>query len=253
MFFYPVALQYGWENGKILRVGVPQGGPLSPLCANVMLNELDHELEGRGHKFVRYADDMVIFCKSKASAEQTLAHIIPYIEKKLFLKVNREKTVVAYASRIKFLGYGFYKNRDGFRMRVHKKAQLKMRKRVRELTSRRKVNSYTEWRKSIRQYVVGWTNYYKLADMGNFLKRTDEWMRRRIRMVFWKKWKRVRTRYKNLRKLGVNHENAYMTANTRRGYWWVAKTVVINTALSNERLERDGFKFFSSYYRSVCA
>ena len=239
-----------WEDTE---VGVPQGGPLSPLCANVMLNELDHELERRGHKFVRYADDMVIFCKSKASAEQTLAHIIPYIEKKLFLKVNREKTVVAYASRIKFLGYGFYKNKDGFRMRVHKKAQLKMRKRARELTSRRKVNSYTEWRKSIRQYVVGWTNYYKLADMGNFLQSTDKWMRRRIRMVFWKKWKRVKTRYKNLRKLGISHENAYMTANSRRGYWWVAKTVVMNTALSNERLERDGFKFFSSYYRSVCA
>ena len=91
------------------KVGVPQGGPLSPLCANIMLNELDHELENRGHHFVRYADDMVIFCKSKASAEQTLRHIVPYIEEKLFLKVNREKTVVAYAGKIKFLGYGFYK------------------------------------------------------------------------------------------------------------------------------------------------
>ena len=235
------------------EVGVPQGGPLSPLCANIMLNELDHELERRGHRFVRYADDMVIFCKSKASAEQTLAHIIPYIEKKLFLKVNREKTVVAYAGKIKFLGYGFYKARNGFRMRVHKKVQRKMCKRVKELTSRRKVNNYDKWKKDIRQYVVGWTNYYKLADMGNFLKETDQWMRRRIRMVFWKKWKKPKTRYKNLRKLGINHENAYMTANTRRGYWWVAKTVVINTALSNERLEKAGFKFFHPCYRSVAA
>jgi retron-type reverse transcriptase len=111
-----------WEDTE---VGVPQGGPLSPLCANIMLNELDHELERRGHKFVRYADDMVIFCKSKASAKQTLEHIIPYVEGKLFLRVNREKTVVAYAGRIKFLGYGFYKGRDGFRMRVHKKPQFK--------------------------------------------------------------------------------------------------------------------------------
>lgn len=235
------------------RIGVPQGGPLSPLCANVMLNELDHELERRGHKFVRYADDMVIFCKSKASAEQTLAHIIPYIEKKLFLKVNREKTVVAYAGRIKFLGYGFYKNKSGFQMRVHRKAQAKMRKRVKELTSRRKVNSYEEWKKSIRQYVVGWTNYYKLADMGNFLKGTDQWMRRRIRMVIWKKWKKPKTRYKHLRKLGISHKGAYMTANCFRGYWWVAQTVVINTALSNERLEKAGYTFFSTYYRSVCA
>lgn len=113
-----------------------------------MLNELDQELERRGHKFVRYADDMVIFCKSKARAKQTLAHINPYIEGKLFLRVNREKTEVAYAGRIKFLGYGFYKGRDGFRMRVHKKPQLKMRKRVRDLTSRRTVNDYAGWKKA---------------------------------------------------------------------------------------------------------
>ena len=128
-----------------------------------------------------------------------------------------------------------------------------MRKKVKELTSRSKVNSFSEWKKSIRRYVVGWTNYYKLADMGNFLKETDQWMRRRIRMVIWKKWKKPKTKYKNLRKLGISHESAYMTANTSRGYWWVAKTVVMNTALSNERLEKAGYAFFSPYYRSVCA
>ena len=112
------------------EVGVPQGGPLSPLCANIMLNELDHELERRGHSFVRYADDMVIFCGSKASAEQTLRHIIPFIEKKLYLKVNREKTVVAYAGKIKFLGYGFYKGKKGFALRVHAKTKAKMKARV---------------------------------------------------------------------------------------------------------------------------
>ena len=235
------------------NVGVPQGGPLSPLCANIMLNELDHELERRGHKFVRYADDCVIFCKSKASAAQTLEHITPYIEGKLFLKVNREKTVVAYASRIKFLGYGFYKNRKGFQMRVHKKSQMKMRKRVRELTSRRKVNAYEMWKKSIRQYVVGWTNYYKLADMGSFLKSVDEWMRRRIRMVFWKRWKRVRTRYQNLRKLGLNHESAIKYANTRKGYWRIAGSPVLSATLTNQRLEKAGFLFFCPYYKSVSA
>lgn len=234
-------------------IGVPQGGPLSPLCANIMLNELDHELERRGHKFVRYADDMVIFCKSKASAKQTLEHIIPYIERKLFLKVNREKTVVAYAGQIKFLGYGFYKNTSGFRMRVHRKSQLRMRKRVKELTSRRTVNDYEGWKRSLKQFVTGWTNYYKLADMGNFLKEVDQWMRRRIRMVFWKKWKRVRARYRNLRKLGLQHELAYMTANTRRGYWFTAGTVALNMALSNEKLEKAGFLSFTSYYRSVAA
>lgn len=119
---------------------------------------------------------MVIFCGSKASAEQTLEHIVPFIEKKLYLKVNREKTVVAYAGKIKFLGYyGFYKGRN--------KSKAKMEARVRELTSRRTVNDYEKWKVDLKRYVVGWVNYYKLADMGAYLQSIDEWMRRRIRMV----------------------------------------------------------------------
>ena len=232
-------------------LGVPQGGPLSPLLANIMLNELDHELMRRGHRFVRYADDMVIFCGSKASANQTLEHIIPYIEGKLFLKVNREKTVVAYAGKIKFLGYGFYKGQKGFGLRVHQKSQQKMRKRVKELTSRRTVNDYEQWKENLKRYVVGWVNYFKLADMRNLLASTDEWMRRRIRMVFWKKWKRVRTRYRNLRKLGLSHNDAYMTASNRKGYWAVANTRTVKTALSTQRIEKAGFQMFSTYYKSV--
>ena len=242
-----------WGRFEDTEVGVPQGGPLSPMLGNIVLNELDHELERRGHKFVRYADDLVIFCGSKASAKQTLEHIIPYIEGKLFLKVNREKTVVAYAGKIKFLGYGFYKSQRGFKLRVHKKSQMKMRKRVKELTSRRHVNDYEEWKKSLKQFITGWVNYYKLADMGKLLQETDKWMRRRIRMVFWKKWKRVRTRYRNLRKLGISHENALMTAGCRRGYWFAASTPVMQTALSNEKLERAGFVSLSGYYKSVAA
>ena len=235
------------------KLGVPQGGPLSPLLANIMLNELDRELERRGHKFVRYADDMVIFCKSKASAKQTLEHIIPFIEGKLFLKVNREKTTVAYAGKIKFLGYGFYKGRKGFGLRVHRKAQAKMRKRVKELTSRRTVNDYEGWKQALKRFVVGWVNYFKLADMRQLLTSTDEWMRRRIRMVFWKKWKRTRTKYRNLRKLGLNHKDAYMTANNRKGYWATVNTRTVKTALSSQRLERAGFQTFLSYYKSVAA
>ena len=234
-------------------IGVPQGGPLSPLCANIMLNELDHELERRGHRFVRYADDMVILCRSKASAKQALEHIIPYIERKLFLKVNREKTIVSYAGGIKFLGYGFYKNRKGFQPRVHKKSKDKMKAKVKELTGRRYVPSYEEWEQKLKRFIVGWLNYYKLADMGNWIKDIDEWMRRRIRMVFWKRWKRVRTRYRNLEKLGVSHSNAGILANSRKGYWRIAGSPILNAALSNERLERAGFQYFSSYYKSVRA
>ena len=235
------------------EVGVPQGGPLSPLCANIMLNELDHELERRGHSFVRYADDMVIFCGSKASAEQTLEHIVPFIEKKLYLKVNREKTVVAYAGKIKFLGYGFYKGRRGFSLRVYAKSKAKMKARVRELTSRRTVNDYEKWKVDLKRYVVGWVNYYKLADMGKYLQSIDEWMRRRIRMVFWKKWKRVRTRWRNLLKLGISNRNAGILANSRKGYWRIASSPILQTALSNQRLEKAEFQFFYSYYRKSVA
>ena len=232
-------------------VGVPQGGPLSPLCANIMLNELDHELEKRGHRFVRYADDMVIFCKSKASAVQALEHIIPYIERKLFLKVNREKTEVCYAGKIKFLGYGFYKNRKGFQPRVHQKSKVKMKSKVKQLTSRRYVRNAEEWKQKLKRFVIGWVNYYKLADMGNWLKVIDEWMRRRIRMVFWKRWKRVRTRYRNLEKLGISHSNAGILANSRKGYWRIASSPILHVALSNKRLEKAGFQYFYSYYKSV--
>ena len=231
--------------------GVPQGGPLSPLCANIILNELDHELEKRGHRFVRYADDMVIFCKSKASAKQALEHIIPYIEGKLFLKVNREKTEVSYAGKIKFLGYGFYKNRKGFQPRVHQKSKEKLKGKVKELTGRRYVPSYEGWKRKLKRFVTGWVNYYKLADMGNLLKSIDEWMRRRIRMVFWKRWKRVRTRYRNLEKLGASHSNAGILANSRKGCWRIASSPILQAALSNARLEKAGFQYFYSYYNSI--
>ena len=186
-----------------------------------MLSELDHELEARGHKFVRYADDMVIFCKSKASAIQTLNHITPYIERKLFLKVNMEKTVVAYASKL------------------------------RGLTNRRKIIELEEWKRKLRYAVVGWVNYYKLADMWKLLAKTDEWLRRRIRMIILKKWKRVRTKYKNLRQLGISHENALRQANSRKGLWCSAETPVIHQALNNERLERNGFTFLLPRYEAV--
>lgn len=233
------------------KLGVPQGGPLSPLLANIMLNELDHELESRGHKFVRYADDMVIFCKSKASAVQTLNHIVPFIERKLFLKVNMEKTAVAYASKIKFLGYGFYKAKSGFRFRVHSKSQRKLWNKLRELTNRRRIIKLDEWKRKLRYAVVGWVNYYKLADMWKFLERTDEWLRRRIRMVILKKWKRVRTKYKNLRLLGISHENAMRQANSRKGLWRSAETPTIHQALNNARLSRNGFTFLLPRYEAV--
>jgi len=239
-----------WEETKL---GVPQGGPLSPLLANTMLNELDHELERRGHKFVRYADDLVILCKSKASARQTLEHIISFIEKKLFLKVNEEKTVVASIQSIKFLGYGFRFAKDGIRMRVHKKSVMKLKEKVRQLT-RRSDGKGGEWKKNhIKWLVTGWVNYFKLADMKTLLTSIDEWMRVRLRTFIWKSWKKIKTKYRNLRKLGVTERNAGIMANTRKGYRRAADSPIVKLAISKELLKKAGYTFFLDYYISVQA
>lgn len=232
-------------------MGVPQGGPLSPMLSNVMLNELDKELEKRGHPFVRYADDMVIFCKSKRSAERTLVNIVPYIENKLFLKVNREKTTIAYISKVKFLGYSFYVYKGEGRLRVHPKSIAKMKEQIKMLTSRSNGWGYARRKEALRQYISGWVNYFKLADMKNLLERIDEWYRRRLRMVIWKQWKRVRTRWRNLIKLGIYKYKAWEWANTRKGYWHIANSFILSRSVTNDRLKQAGYIFFSDFYRSV--
>ena len=231
--------------------GVPQGSPLSPLLSNVMLNELDRELERRGHRFVRYADDGAIFCKSMRSAERTMRNIIPFIEKKLFLRVNREKSHVAYISKVKFLGYSFYRMKGQGRLRIHPKSVQKMKARIKKLTSRSNGWGNERRKESLRQYIVGWVNYFKLADMDKLLIRIDEWYRRRLRMVIWKQWKRIRTRLANLIKLGVKKSKAWQWANTRKGYWHTANSFILTTTITTERLKKAGYVFLSDYYRKV--
>jgi group II intron reverse transcriptase/maturase len=233
------------------EMGVPQGGPLSPLLSNIMLNELDKELEKRGHRFVRYADDLVILCKSKRSADRTLANIVPFIENKLFLRVNREKTATAYISKIKFLGYSFYVYKGEGRLRVHPKSIVKMKERIRTLTSRSNGWGYARRKEALRQFITGWVNYFKLADMHKLLLGVDEWYRRRLRMVIWKQWKRVRTRWRNLIKLGINKYKAWEWANTRKGYWHIANSFILNRTVTIDRLKQAGYILFSDYYRSV--
>lgn len=147
------------------EVGVPQGGNLSPILSNIMLNELDKEMENRGHRFVRYADDLLIFCKSRRSAERTLENILPFIEKKLFLKVNREKTVVDEAMRIKFLGFSFYQRNGETKVRIHAKSIAKMKAKIKELTSRSNGIGNEDRAERLRRYIMGWINYFKIADM----------------------------------------------------------------------------------------
>ena len=249
-------LQAGAMNkGKFeeTELGLVQGGNISPLCSNIMLNELDRELERREIRFVRYADDMLLFAKTKRSAERMLKHILPYIEGKLRLKVNREKTVVAYIGKIKFLGYGFYPSKDGIKLRIHAKSVSKMKARVKELTARSNGFGYELLKLKLKQYITGWINYFKLADMRKMLEGTDQWLRRRLRMYIWKRWKRVRTRYTMLRKLGHNHNTAFKFACTRKGYWRIAKSPILNTSLTDSRLKQAGYTFFSEHYKTVKA
>ncbi len=231
------------------EIGMPQGGPLSPLLSNIMLNELDKELERRGHRFVRYADDCMIFCKSKKSAERTLENIIPFIEGRLFLKVNRTKTRVAHISKVKYLGYTFYRYKGKCRFRVHKKSVEKMRNKIRELTDRNNGMSNVKREEKYQQFVRGWVNYFKLADMKGLLKSVDEWARRRIRAVYWIQWKRVRTRYRILRKLKLEHWQAIKFANSRSGCWRMAE--MLNTVLTKEIIAKLGYTSMLDYYLKI--
>ena len=241
------------EKGKFVetKIGVPQGGPLSPLLSNIMLNELDKELERRGHKFVRYADDCMILCKSKRAARRTLDHIIPFIEGELYLKVNKEKTVVAHVNDVKFLGYGFYINKGKGLLRVHSKSIIKMKEKVKLLTCRSNGWGNERRKVALRQYITGWVNYFKLANMKSLLMDVDGWYRRRLRMVIWKQWKRIKTRFQNLMKLGISSFKSMMFSNTRKGYWHIAKSPILQTSITNESLHNAGYTFFSTYYRSV--
>lgn len=240
-------------DGKLeeTKVGMPQGGPLSPLLSNVMLNELDRELERRGHRFVRYADDCMVFCKSKRAAMRTCESIVKFIEEKLLLKVSREKTGVARFNEVKYLGYAFYRYKGECRFRVHPKSIKAMKVRIKELTARSNAMPNEYRPQAVTWFVRGWVNYFKLADMKMLLRDIDQWMRRRIRMVYWKQWKRVRTRFKMLQKCGIEKGKAWEFANTRKSYWRVAGSAIMQRAIKTEQLSRKGYLFFSDYYEQV--
>ena len=228
--------------------GVPQGGPLSPLLGNIMLNECDKELEKRRHRFTRYADDLMVFCKSKKAAQRTLDRILPFIEGKLYLKVNREKTKVAHVSYVKYLGHSFYIYRGEARLRIHPKSIQKLKDKVRQVTGRSNGMGIQERKDRLNQVVRGWTNYFKLADAKNLLKELDKWLRSRIRMVTWKRWKKTKTRYTNLKRAGVEDERAWMWANTRKGYWRTVHSPILLRVLSNDLIRRAGYLGFLECY-----
>ncbi len=231
------------------EIGMPQGEPLSPLLSNVMLNELDRELTRRGHRFVRYADDCMIFCKSRKSAERTLRNIIPFIEGKLFLKVNRKKTSVAHISKVKYLGYALYRYKGKCRFRVHPRSVAKMKDKIRELTKRSNGwgNEYRVMK--LTQFVRGWVNYFSLADMKGLIEKTDEWLRHKIRAVYWKQWKKVKTKYRMIKKYGLPKWKVHEMANCRKGIWRSA--IMLNSVLTKQEIASLGYISMTDYYLKV--
>jgi group II intron reverse transcriptase/maturase len=228
--------------------GTPQGGNISPILSNIMLNELDKELEKRGLQFVRYADDCVIFTKSKKSAERVMESITKFIETKLRLKVNRAKSKVDRPWRIKYLGFSFYQTKGKVEIRVHPKSIAKFKDKIREITSRSNAMSMETRYLKLKQVIRGWVNYFKIANMRKVTQELDEWTRRRIRMCYWKQWKKIKTKHDNLVKFGIENRRAWGFANTRKSYWRISNSQFLKRSLNNKTLERLGYLSLSSVY-----
>ena len=228
--------------------GVPQGGNLSPLLSNIMLNELDKELTRRGLKFCRYADDENIYVKSQKAARRVMASVTRFIEGELKLKVNQAKSAVDRPWKLKFLGFSFYLKKGGVGIRVHPKPVKKFKQKLKELTGRSNAMSMEERREKLRQCIIGWLNYFGMADMKATAKALDEWLRRRLRMCYWKQWKKISTRHNELVKLGVDDRKAREYANTRKSYWHTANSPILAGTLTNERLKKLGFTTISERY-----
>lgn len=232
------------ENGVVTvnREGTPQGGPLSPLLSNIILNELDKELEQRGHKFVRYADDSNIYVKSVKAGERVKKGITEFIEKKLKLKVNEEKSAVGKPRARIFLGMSFYKIFKRTRIYVPKKSKQRFEDKLKKLTNRNWGVSMEYRIHKVNELIQGWGNYFKVGDIKKYSSTIDSHIRRRLRACRWKEWKKVKTKYRNLMKLGISREEAWKNANTRKGYWHFSNSPVIDRALNNKYWETLGLK-----------
>lgn len=229
--------------------GTPQGGPLSPLLSNIMLDELDKELERRGHRFCRYADDCNIYVRSKRSAERVMCGISQFIEEELKLKVNKTKSEVGSPKQRKFLGFSFYsKEKSKVGVRIHPKSVERLKEKVRKLTSRSNAMSMDQRIKKLSSLITGWTSYFRLADMKRHCQELDEWMRRRLRMCHWKDWKKISAKFSNLVKLGIEKSKAWEYANTRKGYWCIAQSPILHRTLTNAYFEKLKLTTFSQAY-----
>lgn len=233
-------------NGMILATpeGVPQGGPLSPLLSNIVLDVLDKELESRGHHFARYADDFIILVRSKRAGVRVLRSITRFLESRLKLKVNTEKSDVVKIHDCQFLGFAF----KGRNLLIAPKSLLRFKVRIRQLTSRTWGVSMMTKIAKLSRYLRGWVNYYGIANCYQLCVDLDHWIRRRIRMCYWKHWRRVRTKVNKLISLGVPTALSVTTGSSDKGYWHSARSPGINMGLSNVWLTKQGLTSLRSQW-----
>jgi group II intron reverse transcriptase/maturase len=215
----------------VTEEGTPQGSPLSPLLANIMLDDLDHELERRGHAFVRYADDLRVYVASERAAQRVLEGITVFVEKRLHLRVNQAKSGVSPATVRGLLGFGFFRRDGRIRVRLGPKTKSRLRARLRELTSRRRSIAMPIRLALLNRFLGGWTAYFALAETPSVFDEFDEWLRRRLRQVRWKEWKRFAARRRNLRSLGIPDEKARQWAASRKGYWRLSGSPPLQRAM----------------------
>jgi RNA-directed DNA polymerase len=225
-------------NGRLqeTRLGVPQGGPLSPLLANVLLDDLDKELEKRRHRFVRYADDFIVLVKSRQAGERVMQSLQNFLERNLKLKINQEKGQVASTNQIKVLGFTF----SGTRICWSEKAFSEFKRRVKRLTGRSWFVSMEYRLKKLAEYLRGWMNYFGISEYYRPIPEIDQWLRRRLRMCYFKQWRKAKTKVRELRKLGTSLYTAISVAISRKGPWRLSRTLATQTGMTNKWLKDQG-------------
>lgn len=229
--------------------GTPQGSPLSPLLSNIMLDDLDVMLEQRGHRFVRYADDIRVFVRSERAAARVLDGVTAFVQDRLALRANRDKSAISTAATAGLLGFAFFFLAGGkVGIRVHAKARKRVKAGIRRLTRRRWSVSMAARVERLNRFIVGWMAYFGIAETRSVFDELDEWLRRRLRQIRWKEWKRFAARRRNLIALGIRSDTAREWAASSKGYWRVAGSPILQRALPNAHWHDQGLRGFSHHW-----